>query len=122
MDARALARSNRVLRTLSAGHRVLLRATDEHRLLESICNVLVEDGRYPIVWVGYAESDERKSIRPVAHAGAESAFVATANLSWDAPQRSVTADAIRDAPRTRWAGRDAALRRREAAGPAPRAG
>lgn len=105
MDASALARSNRVLRTLSAGHRVLLRATDEHRLLESICNVLVEDGRYPIVWIGYAESDERKSIRPVAHAGSESAFVATANLSWDAPQRSVTADAIRDGrPAT---GRDA---------------
>ena len=53
MDDGTLARSNRVLRTLGAGHRALLRAADEQGLLESICNVLVEDGRYPIAWIAY---------------------------------------------------------------------
>ena len=105
MDASALTRSNRVLHTLSAGHRVLLRATDEQGLLESICNVLVDDGRYPIVWIGYADHDERKSIRRVAHAGSEGGFLDDAPFSWDDRQHGVTAAAIRDGrPAT---GRDA---------------
>ena len=95
MDDSALARSNRVLRTLGAGHRALLRAADEESLLESICNVLVEDGRYPVVWIGYVEHDAVGSIRAAAHAGLEGAFVASAHLSRDAGPPSVTAEAIR---------------------------
>jgi diguanylate cyclase (GGDEF)-like protein len=105
MDASAIARSNHLLRTLNAGHRVLLRAADEQGLLDSICNVLADDGRYPIVWIGYAEHDERKSIRPVAHAGAAAALVAVTDFSWDVSQRGVTSEAIRSGrPAT---GRDA---------------
>ena len=98
MDANALARNNRVLLTLRAGHRVLLRAADEQGLLEAICSVLVDEGRYQIVWIGYAEHDGRKSIRPVAHAGSEGAFVTDTHFSWDMrrnaasrPMRSATA-------------------------------
>src|SRR6185295_3798775 len=96
MDANALARSNRVLHTLSAGHRVLLRAVDEHGLLESICNVLFDHGRYPIVWIGYVDQDEPKSIRPVAHAGSDGAFVGDTPFSWDIGEYGVTAEAIRN--------------------------
>jgi diguanylate cyclase (GGDEF)-like protein len=95
MDDSALARSNRVLRTLGAGHRALLRAADEASLLKSICNVLVGDGRYPVVWIGYVDQDAAGSIRVVAHAGPEGAVIASANLSRDAGPPSVTAEAIR---------------------------
>ena len=95
MDDGTLARSNRVLRTLGAGHRALLRAADEQGLLESICNVLVEDGRYPIAWIAYVENDAVGAIRPVACAGREGAFVSATRLSRDAGPPSVTSEAIR---------------------------
>ena len=74
MPTDALARTNRVLRTLRAGHRTLLRATDEKGLLQAMCRVLVDEGGYKIVWIGYAEHDQAKSIRPIGHAGLEADF------------------------------------------------
>jgi diguanylate cyclase (GGDEF)-like protein len=67
--AAALQKVNRALRTLSAGNRTLVRATDEQALLEKMCRIIVEVGGYAFAWVGYAESDEAKAIRPVAQAG-----------------------------------------------------
>jgi diguanylate cyclase (GGDEF)-like protein len=95
MDAGASARINRVLRTLRAGHRTLLRAVDEQGLLHAMCRVLVDEGGYRIVWIGYAENDAGKSIRPAAHAGDERAFFATPRFSWDARRPSVSGEAIR---------------------------
>jgi diguanylate cyclase (GGDEF)-like protein len=91
----ALLQANRVLRTLRAGHRALLRATDEQDLLQTMCRVLVDDGGYRIVWIGYAEADALRTIRPVAHAGREASFFQTARLSWDASRPSVSGEAIR---------------------------
>ncbi|MGE5169112.1 MAG: putative bifunctional diguanylate cyclase/phosphodiesterase [Rudaea sp.] len=90
-----LARSNRVLRTLRAGHRALLRATGERQMLQSMCEALLEERRYAVVWIGYAERDDARSIRPVAHAGDAEHLVARLALSWDAARPSVSGEAIR---------------------------
>ncbi len=66
--ASTLQRVNRALKTLSAGNRTLVRATDEGRLLEQMCRTIVEVGDYQAAWVGYCE-DEGKCLRPVAYAG-----------------------------------------------------
>ena len=95
MPMDALARTNRVLRTLRAGHRTLLRATDEKGLLQAMCRVLVDEGGYKIVWIGYAEHDQAKSIRPIGHAGLEANFFAAVRFSWDAARPSVSGEAIR---------------------------
>ena len=76
-----------MLRTLRAGHRMLLRASAEDELLQSMCRVLVDEGGYRIVWIGYAEDDAAKTIRPMAHAGAEAEFFRSAHFSWDAARR-----------------------------------
>ena len=96
-DARpdALARTNRVLRTLRAGHRALLRADDEHGLLQRMCRVVVDEGGYAIAWIGYALHDAGKTIRGVGHAGAGQPFLAELKLSWDAADPSVSGEAIR---------------------------
>src|SRR5207249_3739192 len=65
-----LRRINRILETLSAGHRTLLRATDEQQLLADMCRVIVEVGGYRLAWVGYAQHDAQKSVRLMAYAGA----------------------------------------------------
>src|SRR5262252_5052800 len=77
-----LQRINRVLRTLRAGHRALLRADDEPALLGEMCRVIVEEGGYVMAWIGYAENDAAKTIRPVAHAGEEAGMLSAARLSW----------------------------------------
>lgn len=63
-----LRRVNRALRTLSAGNRTLLRASEESELLEAMCRVIVDEGRYGMSCVGFAVEDQSKTLRMVAHA------------------------------------------------------
>jgi PAS domain S-box-containing protein len=83
----ALFRSNRELRAISNCNQVLLRATDEQSLLQEICRIVCEEAGYRMAWVGYAEHDEAKSLRPVAWAGAEEGYLATASISWADTER-----------------------------------
>lgn len=78
----SLRRSVRALRTVSKGNRSLLQAQEEHELCVSMCRVAVEVGGYRMAWVGYAEHDERKSIRPVAWYGVDDGFLAGLRASW----------------------------------------
>ncbi len=64
-----LQRIDRALRTLSAGNRSMLRATDENGLLDSMCSAIAHAGGYPIAMVWYAQQDERKSLKAVAQSG-----------------------------------------------------
>jgi len=82
-----LLRVNRALRTISACNQVLVRATEESHLLEDVCGILVREGGYRMAWVGYAEQDEGKSVRPVAHAGCEEGYLQTANITWADTER-----------------------------------
>jgi len=92
-----LRRVNRALRTISGCNQVLVRAVEESRLLEDICGVLVRVGGYRMAWVGFAENDEAKSVRPVAHAGFEEGYLQRAAISWadTEPGRGPTGTAIR---------------------------
>jgi signal transduction histidine kinase/CheY-like chemotaxis protein len=94
---KALAIANRALRVLSACTEALIRASSEEKLLEEICQILVTAGRYRLAWVGYAESDAARSVRPVAQMGYEEGYLAGLNISWaDTPQgRGPTGTAIR---------------------------
>lgn len=82
-----LGRINRALRTLSAGNRTLVRATDESSLLHEMCTVAVEFGGYRMAWIGYAENDNEKSVQPVAQAGVDTAFLEALRITWDESER-----------------------------------
>ncbi len=77
-----LRRLNRELRALSNCNQTLLRATDEQTLLQEICRIVCEEAGYRMAWVGYAEGDEAKSVRPVAWTGAEEGYLASAGITW----------------------------------------
>ncbi len=62
-------RVNRVLRMVSECNQVLVRATDEPELLQTICRLVVKDGGYRMAWVGCAEQDEAKTVRLAGQAG-----------------------------------------------------
>ena len=83
----ALRRLNRELRAISDCNQTLLRATDEQSLLDNICRIVWEEAGYKMAWVGYAEHDEAKTVRPVAWAGAEEGYLATAGITWADTER-----------------------------------
>lgn len=77
----ALRQANRAYRVLSDCNQTLVRATDEQKLLQDICQIIVEQGGYRMAWVGFAEQDENKTVRPMASAG-DQGYLETAHLSW----------------------------------------
>jgi PAS domain S-box-containing protein len=83
----ALAGANRALRTLSACNQALVRAGNESELLDSTCRLIVEKGGYRMAWVGYAEHDPEKSVRPAAQSGYEEGYLAAAKISWADTER-----------------------------------
>jgi PAS domain S-box-containing protein len=84
----ALHRLNRELRAISNCNQTLLRATDEQSLLNEICRIVCEEAGYKMAWVGYAEYDEAKTVRPVAWTGAEEGYLATAGITWAETERA----------------------------------
>lgn len=87
--------AERALRTLSAGNRALLRAENEDALLREMCRVIVEVGGYRMAWVGYAENDPGKTIRPMAFHGFEDGLLSLQRLSWADDAQGLIAQAIR---------------------------
>ncbi len=87
LTSEALRRSNRELRAISNCNQVLLRATDEQSLLKEICRIVCDEAGYRMAWVGYAEHDEAKNVRPVAWAGAEEGYLANLGITWADTER-----------------------------------
>jgi PAS domain S-box-containing protein len=78
----ALLRLNRELRAISNCNQALMRSEDEQTLVGDTCRIVCDDAGYRMAWVGYAENDEAKTIRPVAWAGVEDGYLAQAGITW----------------------------------------
>lgn len=83
----SLRRANRALKTLSAGNTALVHAQSEPALLQEICRVIVETGGYAYAWIGYAERDEAKRIKPMAQMGFENGFLDKLPFTWSETER-----------------------------------
>ncbi|SMC58671.1 PAS domain S-box-containing protein/diguanylate cyclase (GGDEF) domain-containing protein [Desulfocicer vacuolatum DSM 3385] len=77
-----LRKTSRTLGMIHACNTLLTRTGDERLLLEGVCNCIVEQTGYRLVWVGLAEQDEVKTIRPVIRAGYEEDYNYAAKPSW----------------------------------------
>ncbi|MGA7834050.1 MAG: EAL domain-containing protein [Acidimicrobiales bacterium] len=84
------------LRTLSECNDVLVHASDEASLIESICRSIVHSSGHMLAWVGYVEHDAESSVRFVAAHGATE-FLDGLRVSWGANEfaRGATGEAIR---------------------------
>jgi PAS domain S-box-containing protein len=91
-----LKRLNRALRLLSASNAQLVHAENEAQLI-AVCKLIVEMGGYSMVWVGYAEHDENKTVRPVMQYGFEHGYLESIHISWADTEsgRGPTGTAIR---------------------------
>ena len=77
-----LQEANRAYRILSECNQELVQATDEVGLLQAICRHIITIGGYRMAWVGMAEQDAAKSVRPVAQAGFEDNYLAQVRITW----------------------------------------
>ena len=78
-------RLNRALRLLSDCNLALSSAETEEQLLSKVCHLIVETGGYEMAWVGFAQNDAARSVRPVASCGEHAdEYLANVSISWDA--------------------------------------
>ncbi|MDE2593707.1 MAG: response regulator [Burkholderiales bacterium] len=78
----ALKKINRASRLLGECSNALLRAQREPELLQDICELAVSVGGYVMAWVGMAEHDEDRTVRPVARAGVSGDYLERRTISW----------------------------------------
>jgi PAS domain S-box-containing protein len=77
-----LRKVNRALKALSECNQSLIRAAGEPELLRDICRIIVKTAGYRLAWVGYAEHDEKKTVRPVTHQGYEEGYLEALDITW----------------------------------------
>ena len=76
-------RTERALRLLIRCNQAIVRAASERGLCEAVCAAMVEGGGYKMSWIGMAEHDARKTVRPVAVAGAYQGYLEEAGgVTW----------------------------------------
>lgn len=80
---REMQRTNRALLAFSWCNQALLASKDECQLLHDICRIIVEKCGYRMAWIGFAENDELKTVRPVAQAGFTHGYLENIHISWD---------------------------------------
>lgn len=96
LAAQGWSESERALRVLSAGNRVLVRATEELQLLNDMCRVIVDVGGYAAAVLSYLDHDEGKSLPTMACAGIEMSVVEAWCGNWrpDNPRAAFVRRAI----------------------------
>jgi PAS domain S-box-containing protein len=82
-----LLRLNRTLNAHSKSSHAMMHTTNEYNYLNTVCKIIIEDCGYSMVWVGYAENDKRKSVRPVAFFGFDKGYIDQMNITWDDTDR-----------------------------------
>lgn len=82
-----LQRVNRALKVLSGCNQAMMRSSEEVKFLQEVCQIIMEEGEYRLAWVGFAEKDEKKRVRPVAQAGFEEGYLETVKITWADTER-----------------------------------
>jgi PAS domain S-box-containing protein len=92
-----LCKVNRTLKALSSSSQALMRSQDESQYLAEVCRIIDKDCGYAMVWIGLAENDKDKSVRPVAYSGFEKGYLETLKITWADDERGCgpTGTAIR---------------------------
>lgn len=81
-EEESLRKVHRALRVLSHCNSAVVQASDEQVLLNEVCRIAVGPAGYQLAWVGYAENDGAKTVRPVASAGPAEGFLDRIFVSW----------------------------------------
>ncbi|MDD5730867.1 MAG: ATP-binding protein [Candidatus Omnitrophica bacterium] len=86
-NERKLQNLNRTLRALSDSNEAMMRASEESDYLNQVCRIIIEDCGHSMVWIGVAENDEAKSVRPVAQSGFDEGYLNSLKVTWSENER-----------------------------------
>ena len=82
-EHRDLQRRSWALRALSNCNKALVISRTESAMLQGVCEAVVADSDlYLLAWVGWAEHDEKKSVRIAASAGGAVGYLENIQVSW----------------------------------------
>ena len=84
-----LSQLNRTLNALSKSSQAMMHVVDELQYLNQICKIVIEDCGHAMIWIGYANNDEEKSVTPVAYSGYEEGYIDQLNISWADNERGL---------------------------------
>lgn len=87
---------NRTLSGICACRHEMIHQTDEMRLIQKFCQILVDISAYKMAWIGYAEDDARKTVIPETVAGCRNKDPLGASASWTETALNPAARAIRN--------------------------
>lgn len=74
--------SRRALISLSRCNAALLQSCSEQLLLDSICRLMVAEGGYPYVWIGYQNFNDGQSIQIMSQSGRRGNLLSDKDLTW----------------------------------------
>ncbi len=77
-----LRKTNRALSVLSQCSQAIVRSSGKQGLLKRICDIIVDEGNYCLAWIGFAETDRKKTIRIAAQSGAEGGYQEKIKVTW----------------------------------------
>lgn len=77
-----LRQANQILRMILECNQALVHIYDERQLIIEICRIINDVGGYRMAWVGFAESDDARSVRPFAAVGFGEDYVEKIKVSW----------------------------------------
>lgn len=73
---------NRTLRGRINIRQAIIRYENESDLLDEVCRIIVTDCGHARVWIGMADDDGKKSVRPVAQAGFDPEYLDGLDITW----------------------------------------
>jgi PAS domain S-box-containing protein/putative nucleotidyltransferase with HDIG domain len=85
---------NRALKVVTECDQILVRASDENKLLLDICQIIVNLGGYRFAWVGFLSDDMGKNLRPLAYAGYEHGYLDVVKTDLSAKDNEPISQAI----------------------------
>lgn len=77
-----LRQTNRILRMITECNQALVQLSNEQELIQRICRTIHETGGYRMVWVGFAENDQARTVRPIATVGLAKDYLQQAKITW----------------------------------------
>ncbi len=79
----SLSKYNRALRVITRCQEAVVLASSETEMMQFICDVLVQDGNYRMVWIGNPDVGDSRRVRPVAQAGDSEDYLRNIEVRWD---------------------------------------
>ncbi len=73
---------NRSLRALSKVNQALIHATDYQAFAQEVCKIIAQDCGYVLAWIGIAEHDKNKTVRPIAYEGFDKDYIDSLKVTW----------------------------------------